>query len=516
MSRPLGLLLRRSRGVLPSIAPCRRLYSVGQTQTTTAPADASSNASTSTSQQGENPLIRRVPQADPQTRQRRAPLQPPSVDLEFENGVQPTISLTPRSFRIGLPRAGDKVLYREYDFVHLRDCCTCPQCVDEHSKQRNFRTSDIPMDIVPSSMKWDGNQLVVRWKNDVRGFDESHVSTYSKYILRSPAPYSVGTSRQARARYLWNAKTMKEQQHWISYNDYMNDDEKFAKAMRHLASMGLIFVKDIPDSREMVEKIATRMGPLRNSFYGSTWDVKSVPEAKNVAYTDKHLGFHMDLLYTNEPPGFQLLHCLKNSCEGGESLFVDGFLAATYMRMHFPQYFETLQNFKFNYEYVHEDQVYHNSWPVFETQPSRDGRPPQIVRVNYSPPFQGPLRSRGSRDWSFEFRRAIRALRRFARYLEAPSAAFELKLNPGECAIFENRRVLHARKAFDTSTGERWLAGAYVDEDAVLSTFGVLRHKMPDAWYGAFNEAGEAEAEERLDEGAAEPATEEAKEEKTA
>lgn len=42
---------------------------------------------------------------------------------------------------------------------------------------------------------------------------------------------------------------------------------------------------------------------------------------------------------------------------------------------------------------------------------------------------------------------------------------FEFTLQEGECVVFANRRVLHARRAFDTEMGERWLKGIYVDWD---------------------------------------------------
>lgn len=272
---------------------------------------------------------------------------------------------------------------------------------------------------------------------------------------------------------------MNKMQHWVSYEDYMNDDVMFTAAMRNLSRLGLIFVKDVPKSREMVEKIATRMGPLRNTFYGSTWDVKSVPEAKNVAYTNQFLGFHMDLMYMNEPPGYQLLHCIENSCDGGESLFADTFRAAHLLKLLWPEEWEALTKRHMGYEYVHEDSIYYNSRPVFELD--RGG--PALRYVNYSPPFQSalPLSLKGEKGAA---RRALfqRALRRFAWSLQRQKSVFQLKLNPGECVIFANRRVVHARNQFNTMSGSRWLAGAYVDEDAVLSRFAVSRKKDPITW----------------------------------
>jgi alpha-ketoglutarate-dependent taurine dioxygenase len=49
----------------------------------------------------------------------------------------------------------------------------------------------------------------------------------------------------------------------------------------------------------------------------------------------------------------------------------------------------------------------------------------------------------------------------------------------GDCLIFDNTRVLHARTAFaapsEGETGERHLQGCYADLDGLLSTLAVLR-----------------------------------------
>ncbi|PKX99324.1 putative Gamma-butyrobetaine hydroxylase subfamily [Aspergillus novofumigatus IBT 16806] len=349
---------------------------------------------------------------------------------------------------------------RGFRYMLLRDACKCNLCVDEHSKQRKFRTADISPVIVPRDVQWDGKKLRIKWSTDIEGWGPDHVSHYDVAMFKdhraNPPRSDTGTMRR---RFLWDKKSMKESQYWVSYEDYMNDETAFVKSMRHLALMGIIFVKDIPDSREMVEKIATKMGPLRNTFYGPTWDVRSVPEAKNVAYTNVSLA-----------PGFQLLHCLENSCDGA---------IADLVRWRQPERFEDLTKLHLNYEYNHKEHIYNNSWPVLETE---DGDPKsRIVHVNYSPPFQAPIISDEHihKHWS-EYRRALVA---FASEIERPYNVFQLKLNPGECVIFENRRVLHARNQFNTEQGNRWLAGAYVDEDAVLSTFRKCRNAQYHTWH---------------------------------
>lgn len=433
------------------------------------PSESTSAAQGETAVSGEKPLIRRLPTDPDRLRTRHG------VILEQKDtGVMVRLPSLP-----GL-RSEDRTKY--LDYIQLRDTCSCHKCVDPHSKQRNFHIADIPADIRPSSIHWvhhkEGQSLRVKWASDVPGFDDSHISYFHARQLSGPGS-PARRLPAARHRKLWDKETMEKDQYWISYEEYMNDDVKFAKAMRALALYGLLFVKDIPDSREMVEKIATRMGPLRNSFYGKTWDVRSVPEAKNVAYTNKDLGFHMDLLYMTNPPGFQLLHCLKNSAQGGESLFSDAFRAVRKLSR---KDFGVLCMTEIPYHYNQPDHKYYNTWRVIETE--RNFNRSIIKHVNYSPPFQAPMPRFGSSTlgWPRKVRDLHAALNNFRAELEKESNVFRLKLKPGECVIFENRRVVHSRTAFDTSSGERWLAGAYVDEQDVLSKLMVVKHNFPREW----------------------------------
>ncbi|EED22776.1 Gamma-butyrobetaine hydroxylase subfamily, putative [Talaromyces stipitatus ATCC 10500] len=379
--------------------------------------------------------------------------------------------------KTALDQSDDRNL--DVHYIQLRDACQCPRCVDPQTKQRSFRTGDIPRDIAPREIRWvkKSEVLEISWNKDIAGYDDkTHVTRLTADEIKYPSAYfhhkSVGTGK---GQIFWDRKEMERDQPWVDYNDWMTNDDLFRDALNKLSLYGLLFVNDIPDSREMVAKIATRMGPLRNTFYGSTWDVRNDPKAKNVAYTNLNLGFHMDLLYVHNPPGFQLLHCLKNSCKGGESLFVDAFGAARNLDR---KSWDTLASHKVPYHYDHKENYYRTTRPVLELPEDstcRDDR--TLSHINYSPPFQGPyhISPTESPEWPRKMKEYLSAIQEFEKRIEDPARIFELKLEPGQCVIFENRRVLHARRAFDTTTGERWLAGAYVDEDAVHSKMFTLR-----------------------------------------
>ena len=41
--------------------------------------------------------------------------------------------------------------------------------------------------------------------------------------------------------------------------------------------------------------MATRFGEVRDTFYGDVWDVKTMDESRNIAYTNLFLPLHMGL-----------------------------------------------------------------------------------------------------------------------------------------------------------------------------------------------------------------------------
>lgn len=374
------------------------------------------------------------------------------------------------------------------DPVYLRDSCKCSLCVDESTLQRKFVTAHIPSNIKAIFQGRSGQGKVkVKWKNDIADYPADHQSVYSQDYLRSlTSPYP--DSPVARKRHHWDRETFAQRATLISYADFVKDTEAYKAAMSALHRDGLIFITEVDAYEHAVGRMARRLGPLRSTFYGSTWDVKSVADSKNVAYTNQHLGFHMDLLYMTNPPGYQLLHCLKNSCAGGESRFADAFFAATRLRRVNQKAYRLLCRYPVEWRYDNDGQYYVQRRPTFQTvyhfvdheemarhqltrQENMDNDA-DLAYVNWSPPFQGQLYYNLKNPG--RTRKFVEAVEEFDHILNSDDMVVELKLGGGTCAIFENRRVVHARNAFEVGEGERWLRGAYVDEDVFWSKCAVL------------------------------------------
>ena len=383
----------------------------------------------------------------------------------------------------------------------LRESCRCPECIDKSTRQKLFQTSDIPINISAYVKKETKGSFHLKWKNDIPGFSPGHFSTYPKHFLQrlpdppKTPPKSFRITSQNPAFIPWDASTP----HLLAptpYTTYLTSVTALHIILLRLRQYGVAILSEVPTTPAAITRIAARIGPLRSTFYGSTWDVRSVPDAKNIAYTSQPLGLHMDLLYMRNPPGLQLLHCLKNECSGGESLFADGFRAALELQKEAIEqpppsspghdtpaavsHYQTLATFPQPFHYAHPpNQHYRFSHPLIQLHPHNHS----IEAINYSPPFQAPFPP------NEPFAPYLSAAKRFASLIEDGKNRLEYRLQPRECVIFDNRRVLHGRRGFELrpasdsvggeervvkegkggKEGGRWLRGAYIDTDVFES-----------------------------------------------
>ena len=362
----------------------------------------------------------------------------------------------------------------------LRDSCRCSSCVDPSSGQKNFETCDIPASLTvdAQSVRPDGS-LEVRWADDFLSGGGAHQSVYPASLIARAAAAAAAGSRPATpsvamtagprvSRTAWDRKAFEAQARFIPYAEWVEGGDEFWRGFAELARLGLVFIRGVPESEAAVEEVARPIGHLQTTFYGTTWDVVSKPQAENVAYTNVFLGLHQDLLYMKDPPRLQLLHCLANSCDGGESLFSDGIRAAEAVRADDPAQFALLRDGHVRYHYDKNSYWYEWSRPVVTLAADGSGA---VDSIGWSPPFQDhflpPRLEAGPGGDPLEDWRA--AARRFRDAACGPEAVFEYKMEPGECVIFDNMRVLHGRRQFNVTSGKRWLKGTYVQEQVMLS-----------------------------------------------
>jgi alpha-ketoglutarate-dependent taurine dioxygenase len=371
--------------------------------------------------------------------------------------------------------------------ILARDACKCAECIDPSDRQRNFSYANIPTDISFSSVSRNPKtgESFVSWRNDIPPHSPGKASIFDPETVASldkPFRNPLWSLYNVPQR-LWTSESFAQETNRIDFNEYLNDEDALADTLYLLWRDGLVFIDGVPESEASVSQIVTRIGPLMNTFYGPTWDVRSVPDAKNVAYTAKYLGFHMDLLYMREPPAFQFLHCIHNESVGGESMFADTFKAVDLLYTRDPSKVVDLMEHDIRYEYDNDGHFYSDSKPTVmklselnvPKRPTHNAQSPRFMsnvgRVHWSPPFVGDLQQ----TQHHELVRLISASKAFADILERRDMVVQEKMDSGTCVIFDNLRVVHARNAFDLNSGRRWLRGAYLTrQDFVSRAAGML------------------------------------------
>ncbi|CAO3622974.1 unnamed protein product [Mucor hiemalis] len=359
-----------------------------------------------------------------------------------------------------------------YSYLWLRDNCQCPSCLHPSSRQKLHSSADIPLDIKPSAVKIVGEEAEITWDQPLRhgkAASDAHVSRFPLDFLKRYQ--SEKASEEFRFNHIlpqtWNNEEYKLD--WVSYDNYMNSDEGLNTVVQRLYNKGLVFLKDVPLTDEACTKVAERIGPVQETFYGRDFDVKNVAKSINIAYTSLYLGFHMDLMYLDSPPGIQLLHSLKNSVTGGASIFVDSFRAVELLKEKHPEDYEILKSTPVTFHYLNNGHHMYYKRPTIVTDEPQSG-PAWASHVNYAPQFQGPMDELSPA----EAKKFYGAFQKFADFIEDDSLRYQLTLQPGQLVLFANRRVLHGRTSFDPTSGDRHLKGTYLNLDSLKDKLRVL------------------------------------------
>ncbi|GBQ36284.1 DUF971 domain-containing protein [Gluconacetobacter azotocaptans] len=343
-------------------------------------------------------------------------------------------------------------------YVWLRD--NCPSVLHPLTRERMFDLLSIPADPRPRHVAVADGQLVVTWA------DEEHVSRFPLDWLARHRPGVRPADPADIPRVPWEGDFR------IPRHDaaaILSDDGALAAWMTDLARSGLAIVGGVADKVGAGTALAERIGFLRRTNFGTTFEVVSRPDPNNLAYTAEHLPLHTDLPNQEIPPGFQFLHCLANAAEGGESTFADGVAIAEDLRAADPDAFRLLcaVPIPFRFHDGEADIAIHR--PVLTLDDA--GR---IHEIRYNAHIAGTFDMPAQIMTDY-----YRAYRAFMTRTRQDRFVLSLKLAPGDMVAFDNRRALHGRGRFYPNTGFRHLHGCYVDRGEFESRLRLLARDRP-------------------------------------
>ena len=241
--------------------------------------------------------------------------------------------------------------------------------------------------------------------------------------------------------------------------------EALQKWLSGIACFGFAKLNRGPVKAGALTQVVDLFGHLRETNYGRIFEVRVEEKPTNLAYTGLALQAHTDNPYRDPVPTIQVLYCLESSAPGGDNVLVDGFMAATQLQGENPHGFDLLSHYCARFEYAGEDDVcLQSKRPIIEL--AADG---ELQSIRFNNRSAAPFT-----DIPFEHMADYyAAYRRLGEIINDPASEVGFRLNPGDCFVIDNTRVLHARKAF-SGAGTRWLQGCYADMDGLLSRLAVL------------------------------------------
>jgi gamma-butyrobetaine dioxygenase len=264
----------------------------------------------------------------------------------------------------------------------------------------------------------------------------------------------------------WDTSTLPEPP-TIDGSDVLTNPMKLRQWLRLMTHYGLARLTNTPVDLDFLGTLTRLIGPIRDTNFGDVWDVKAKLNADSTAYTGLNLGQHSDLPTRETPPGFQFLHCVENTCEGGWSRMTDGLSVVHELQTNFPDDYDALTTLNWIFFNRSKDADHRWSGPMID-----HGAPGQPLTLRAFYPVRG-FPDMAANDVP----RAYAAMRRFSQIAHDPRFQLRYPFTPGDIVGFDNRRMLHGRDAFDPGAGSRHLRGTYIDHDDVYSRLRILnRH----------------------------------------
>jgi len=360
-----------------------------------------------------------------------------------------------------LQRADGSTL--RYHSTWLRDNALDPKTRDIKNGQRLITLSDIPIDTCVKSANLDdkGENVSLTFFPELKkvSFSTNWLETYAYDVEKKSLKGWISSDLK-----IWKSDMSKNIPN-IDYKTAKSDNTLLLKWMKSLHKYGFAKISGGNKESGAIIQIANLIGYIRETNYGKFFEVRSEINAVNLAYTNLGLQAHTDNPYRDPVPTIQILHCLKSSTKGGDSKVVDGFNAALRLKKENKKYFNLLSKYCSRFEFKGKKDVHLKSrFPMIALSPDKELTAIHINNRSIAPITDVPYSN---------MLNYYKAYRKFSSIIDNSSMAFTFKLNPGECFILDNTRVLHARTAY-SKTGSRWLQGCYVDKDGLLSTISTL------------------------------------------
>ena len=387
---------------------------------------------------------------------------PWTPDFESYSTQPPITQAFSRSSYVHVIWADDKE--SQFDVYLLRENSPDPDTVHPKSREMLISPLDLPSDLKAISADVEANgALVVGWSTGESsrfhpGWLRKHAWFQNSGVQRGLPPVTAQVN--------WDRQTIDEPPTFCG-PAVLEDEKCLLTWLEALNVYGVARLRGLPDQDGLLERLVRNIGSPRESNFGAQYTLTIKDEPDSNAFTSGALLQHMDMPTRECPHGLQFLFCRRNTVTGGEGVYVDGFRVAKELQINDPDMFKTLTDTSWVFNNRSRDSDYRAEGPVI----GLDERG-ELKEIRLTSWLRAPLMAPLSIQQA-----AYRAIRVLTGYLQDEKFQLSCQYKSGDLLAFDNRRVLHGRRAYDSSKGERLIDGIYADRDDLYSRIRVLRRK---------------------------------------
>ena len=327
--------------------------------------------------------------------------------------------------------------------IWLRDHAKDEDSWDHRSNQRKIFTAklDPKLHIKKAILKDNGKSVDILWS------DLKKPINYSSNFFLENSNKSQKINNNIK---IWDKKDIGEE----IYTDFQSTitNDGFKEFLEKLYKFGFVVIQNCKTEMSSVEKIANKIGYVRESIFGGLWSFESNNDMADSAYTQDELRPHTDSTYSNDAPGLQLLLCCHYEATGGESIMVDGFKIAEKIYKENRDLYTLLSEIEVTGQYIGDGVFLEAKRPIFKLNSNKE-----LVQVSFNNYDRAAFRMDDEKTLKF-----YDAIREFDLIANNREYQWRHILKPGELLIFNNWRILHGRGSFK---GDRKMSGCYINKE---------------------------------------------------
>ncbi len=365
--------------------------------------------------------------------------------------------------------------------IWLRHQCECEVCGTSLNAVRGLRLDQLPGDVSIASLKFNSDRIALSWS------DDDHQSVYQGRWLRDHC-YSEKERHKRKHKPIFWDRSIGQNPPVFNLQKVEDNAVVRLELLEAVCDYGFCKVENVPgtlvESNRLIEVIGTKrrthFGNFELSNKSSVDNVEDLQRltnksaVNNVGDITQALLPHCDETYRTSTIGITVFQVLQPSSEGGHSILVDGFEAASRLKGQFPEDFDFLartpilgQRYDRNHVEGELPRWYQCALPMLQLDTENE-----ISGVRINERQIAPL------DLPFDkIEPCYRALRRFLKIVYDPELLITFALQQGEGLIFNNQRVLHGRSAFKAEQPGRLVLTNSVDLEDFYSNLRILRTK---------------------------------------